>query len=214
MALNHYLTEIIPALALGFFLSGLIHEFVPQEWVKRKLGKVDVKSIFYATLTGTLLPICCWGALPVAVSFYRKGSRLGPVLAFLVATPATSISALIVTYQLLGLKVAVFIFFAVIFMGLSIGIMGNKIPFIKPCPTNRMDSGSPIDDKSEDRCSIKDAGLNKVPNLLSLASPIEHPDSSLPSVDLPESVPLVRQGLILSRSTRRKRIDTNKANRI
>jgi uncharacterized membrane protein YraQ (UPF0718 family) len=125
----HYLVEIIPALALGFFLSGLIHEFIPQEWVERNLGKKGLKSIFYATITGTLLPICCWGALPVAVSFYKKGSRLGPVLAFLVATPATSVSALIITYRLLGLKFAVFIFFAVILMGMLMGIIGNQLSF-------------------------------------------------------------------------------------
>lgn len=125
----HYSVEIFPALALGFFLSGLIHEFIPSSWVEKNLGKKGLKSIFYATLTGTLLPICCIGSLPVALSFYKKGSRLGPVLAFLVATPATSISALFVTFKLLGLKFAIFIFFAVILMGLLIGIIGNSISF-------------------------------------------------------------------------------------
>lgn len=127
--LKGYLIEILPALALGFFLSGLIHEFVPSAWVEKNLGNKGLKAIFYSTITGTILPICCWGALPVAVSFYKKGSKLGPILAFLVATPATSVSALIVTYRLLGLKFAVFIFFAVILMGMLIGIIGNRIPF-------------------------------------------------------------------------------------
>lgn len=129
LVLQDYLVEIIPALALGFFLSGLIHEFIPTTWVERNLGKKGTKSIFYATITGTVLPICCWGALPVAVSFYKKGSKLGPILAFLVATPATSISALIVTYKLLGLKFTIFIFFAVILMGMLIGIIGNQLSF-------------------------------------------------------------------------------------
>jgi len=127
--LKHYLFEIIPALVFGFFLSGLIYEFLPTSWVKKNLGKGNFKSIFYATVTGTILPICCWGALPVAVGFYKKGSKLGPLLAFLVATPATSVSALLVTYKLLGLKFTIFIFFAVIFMGMLIGIIGNCFPF-------------------------------------------------------------------------------------
>jgi uncharacterized membrane protein YraQ (UPF0718 family) len=126
----HYLVEIIPALALGFLLSGLIYEFIPTAWVEKNLGKKDLRSIFYATITGTVLPICCWGALPVAVSFYKKGSKLGPILAFLVATPATSVSALLITYKLLGLKFAIFIFFAVILMGMIIGIIGNRLKFI------------------------------------------------------------------------------------
>ncbi|MCX7661974.1 MAG: permease, partial [Candidatus Omnitrophica bacterium] len=117
----HYLGEIIPALILGFSLSGLIYEFVPSQWIEKNLGGKGIKPIIYATITGTILPLCCWGSLPVAISFYRKGSKLGPVLAFLVATPATSISALMVTYKILGLKFTVFIFLSVILMGLLIG---------------------------------------------------------------------------------------------
>jgi len=49
------------------------------------------------------------------------------VLAFLVATPATSITALLVCYALLGIKFTVFIFFAVILMGLIMGVIGNLI---------------------------------------------------------------------------------------
>ena len=52
---------------------------------------------------------------------------VGPVLAFLVATPATSITALLVCYALLGIKFTVFIFFAVIVMGLVMGLIGNLI---------------------------------------------------------------------------------------
>ena len=125
--LQHYLVEIIPALAIGFFLSGLAHEFIPQDWVDRNLGHTGIKAILLATLVGAMLPICCWGALPVAVGFYKKGAKLGPVLSFLIATPATSISALLVTYNILGLKFAIFIFFAVIIMGVVMGIIGNLL---------------------------------------------------------------------------------------
>jgi len=122
-----YLIEVLPFLAIGFLLSGLINEFVPSSWVERRLGGGGVKPILYSTLVGTILPICCLGSLPVAVSLRQKGARLGPVLAFLVATPATSITALLVTYGLLGLKFTVFIFFAVIAMGLVMGLVGNLI---------------------------------------------------------------------------------------
>jgi len=122
-----YLIEILPFLAIGFLLSGLIHEFVLSKWVERHLGGGGVKPILYSTLIGTILPICCLGSLPVAVSLHQKGVRLGPVLAFLVATPATSITAFLVTYGLLGLKFTISIFFAVIVMGLVMGLVGNII---------------------------------------------------------------------------------------
>jgi hypothetical protein len=126
-----YFVEILPWLAVGFFLSGLIHEFTPSRWIERHLGRSGIKPLFYATLFGTVLPICCVGSLPVAITLHKKGAALGTVLAFLVATPATSISALLVCYALLGIKFTVFIFFAVIVMGLSIGLIGNSIK-IKP----------------------------------------------------------------------------------
>jgi len=126
-----YLIEVLPFLAIGFLLSGLINEFVPTGWVDRHLGGKGIKPLVYSTVVGTALPICCYGSLPVAVSLHQKGARLGPVLAFLVATPATSITALLVCYALLGIKFTAFIFFAVIVMGLITGLAGNLLR-VKP----------------------------------------------------------------------------------
>lgn len=85
--------------------------------------------IFYASLVGTMLPICCWGTLPIAVSFYKKGAKLGPILAFLVATPATSISALLVAYSIMGGAFTAYIFVAVIVMGMAVGLIGNTLTY-------------------------------------------------------------------------------------
>src|SRR3989344_5151440 len=125
----HYCIEILPALAIGFFISGFVHEFIPEDIVLKYLGTKGVKPILYSTLIGTFLPVCCWGSLPIAVSFYKKGARLGPILAFLVATPATSVSAFLVAWSVLGLKFALYIFFAVIVMGVAIGLIGDRIKY-------------------------------------------------------------------------------------
>jgi uncharacterized membrane protein YraQ (UPF0718 family) len=121
----HYIVDVAPALALGFFISGLIHEFMPEGFVNRYLSQKNISSIFWASLIGVILPVCCIGSLPVAISFHRRGARLGPILAFLVATPATSITALFVVYRLLGVKFMVYIFFAAIVLGVIIGLIGN-----------------------------------------------------------------------------------------
>ena len=127
LVFKDYLIDVLPFLAVGFLLSGLVYEFVPTSWVERHLGGKGIKPLLLSTVVGTILPICCLGSLPVAVSLHRKGARLGPVLAFLVATPATSITALLVCYALLGIKFTIFIFFAVIVMGLITGLIGNMI---------------------------------------------------------------------------------------
>ena len=61
----------------------------------------------------------------MAVTLHWKGARLGSVLAFLVATPATSVTSLLVSYGLLGAKFVIFEFFAVITLGLVMGLVGN-----------------------------------------------------------------------------------------
>ncbi|MFC1918635.1 permease [Chloroflexota bacterium] len=146
LVLKDYLIEVLPFLAIGFFLSGLINEFVPTEWVEKHLGGKGIKPLLYSTVIGATLPICCIGSLPVAVSLHEKGARLGPVLAFLVATPATSITALLVCYALLGIKFTAFIFFAVIAMGLGMGLVGNLIR-VKPeasTPQNELLAIDPV----------------------------------------------------------------------
>ena len=134
----HYLAEIVPALAIGFFISGLVHDLIPEDIVLKYLGSGKLMPILASTLIGTLLPICCWGTLPIAVSFYKKGARLGPVLAFLVATPATSISALLVTYSVMGGLFTVYIFFAVIIMGVTMGLIGNMIKVAPKTPPEKI----------------------------------------------------------------------------
>jgi len=148
----HYCVEVVPALAIGFFLSGLAHEFIPQRWVDRNLGQPGLRPILLSTVVGTMLPICCWGSLPLAVGFYKKGARLGPILAFLVATPATSISALVVTYRRLGASFAVYIFFAVSLMGAVIGLVGNRLRV--PQGPGKNKEACPECHKKEDACHV------------------------------------------------------------
>ena len=124
---KHYSLEMAPALAIGFLLSGIIHEFIPDAWINKHLGGKGLKGVLWSTLIGTLIPVCCWGCLPIAVSFRKKGASLGPILAMLIATPATSINALIVTAKFLGIKFAIYLFFSVILMGITAGLIGNRI---------------------------------------------------------------------------------------
>ncbi|MCS7250338.1 MAG: permease, partial [candidate division WOR-3 bacterium] len=80
--------------------------------------------------------------LPVAIGFKKKGMPLGPILAFLVTTPATSISAILITYQLLGLKFTIYLCISVILMGIIIGIIGNLLKLERE--TERQTSSCPM----------------------------------------------------------------------
>ncbi len=130
-SIMYYFAEIMTALIVGFFLSGLIHVSISDKWIDKHLGNSGIKSVLYSTIIGTLAPVCCWGSLPIAITFYKKGAPLGPIFAILIATPATSINALIITAKLLGIKFAIYLFFSVIIMGIIAGLIGNKIKINK-----------------------------------------------------------------------------------
>ncbi len=122
-----YLSGIILPLAAGFTVSGAIQEFVPQRWIEERLGGKGFLPILYSSMIGAVIPVCCWGSLPIAVTFHRKGASLGPVFAFLIATPATSLSALFVSWRFLGLFFTAYVFAAVILIALIAGITGRWI---------------------------------------------------------------------------------------
>ncbi|MBF0571120.1 MAG: permease [Candidatus Omnitrophica bacterium] len=138
---------MIPALALGLLFSGIINEFIPGNWVERYLGGKGFMPIILATLIGAISPVCCWGSLPIALSFRKKGAGLGPLFSILVATPATSISALFVTWRFMGPKFTVYMFFAIIIVGFIMGLIGNLLNAELSDITR-----GPIDDKKSDCC--------------------------------------------------------------
>lgn len=124
-----YAQELWGPVLLGFFLSGVVFVFIPQNVVQKYLGSNGFRPILLTSIIGTMLPVCCFGVLPIIVTLKKKGARLGPLLAFLVTTPATSISALAVCWKLLGPLFTVYIFFAVILIGVVIGLIGNLLPY-------------------------------------------------------------------------------------
>jgi uncharacterized membrane protein YraQ (UPF0718 family) len=159
-----YLIEVLPALLIGFVISGIINQFTPKNIIEKYFSGKGIKPIFYLTFLGAILPICCCGALPLAVTMHKKGIRLGPVLAFLVAAPATSITALLVAYRVLGLKIAVFQFFSVIILGLIIGIIGNFIKY-KPKESEESDI-CPDCNQQEANCNCHKGAKNVIKSIL------------------------------------------------
>jgi len=118
---------LFPGLVAGFLLSGLLHEIIPDIWIQQNVGKRGLRPILYAAVSGAILPLCAWAELPMAISFYKKGARLGPFLAFLLTAPATSFVALILTFQILGFRYCLYVFFSVIIMGTIVGLVGNLL---------------------------------------------------------------------------------------
>lgn len=67
-----------------------------------------------AVVMGGLLPICFCGVIPIAISLYKTGIRIGPVMAFTAATPIINPAAVILSFALLGPEIT----FAYVLLGL------------------------------------------------------------------------------------------------
>ncbi|MFC1521282.1 permease [Elusimicrobiota bacterium] len=156
--LKHYAIEIVPSLSFGFFLSGIVHEFLPEDIAQKHLGEKGILPVLYVTILGIILPVCCFGSLPIAISLRKKGVPLGPILAFLVATPATSITAILVTWKLMGALFTIYLSFSVILTGLVIGLIGNMFTFPEAEPETETHHHCCCNDKNCDKPHAKTLG--------------------------------------------------------
>lgn len=101
------LCKMTPYLLLGFFVSGLMHEFVPASFFRRHLAPDNFRSVLIATLIGIPLPLCSCGVIPTGIQMRREGASRGATVAFLIATPQIGVDSIIATYSLLGLPFAI-----------------------------------------------------------------------------------------------------------
>ena len=93
---------------VGFAIAGLLKTLVSGQWVIRLLSGARMRSVFLATLIGVPLPLCSCSVLPTALTLRKKGAGRGATLSFLISTPETSVTSVLLTYSLLGPLMAVF----------------------------------------------------------------------------------------------------------
>ncbi|VAW66437.1 Uncharacterized membrane protein, YraQ family [hydrothermal vent metagenome] len=117
--LSVILLESAPWIIISLFIGGLVHEFLPDSRLRNLLDRKGPSAMGGAVLLGGLLPICSCGVIPLAVSLYRSGVRLGPVMAFTAATPIINPAAVILSLALLGPRIT----FAYCLLGITLPII-------------------------------------------------------------------------------------------
>ncbi len=124
------LNEMSPYLLLGFFISGLLHVYVPRSIYTRFLHRKGFRSVVGAAALGVPLPLCSCGVIPMSVSLKKEGASAGAVTSFLVATPQTGVDSILATYSLLGLPFAIIrpiaSFVVAIFSGTLVDLLGDN----------------------------------------------------------------------------------------
>ncbi|RPH99904.1 MAG: permease [Lysobacterales bacterium] len=108
--------ESAPWVVVSLVFGGLIREFLPASGLQRLVNRRGIAGMGGAVTLGALLPICSCGVVPLAISLYRAGVRIGPVMAFTAATPIINPAAVILAFGLLGPELTV----AYIALGLTL----------------------------------------------------------------------------------------------
>jgi len=99
-AREHVILCLVPA----FFIAGAISVFVSQASVMKYFGAQANKFLSYsvASVSGAILAVCSCTVLPLFSGIYKRGSGLGPAIAFLYSGPAINVLAVILTARILG----------------------------------------------------------------------------------------------------------------
>ncbi|MFX4262421.1 efflux transporter SaoE [Pelotomaculum propionicicum] len=114
-------------LVISFILAGLMHNLISPDRLQRMLGNKKFSTLGKATVSGMLLPICSCGVIPLGLGLYYSGACLGPVLAFMTATPIINPAAVLLAYGFLGPQIATIYLAAGFVVPMLVGMAGNSL---------------------------------------------------------------------------------------
>jgi len=118
--------ESAPWVLFSLLVGGLIHEFLPASRLGALLGRRGPAAMIGAVAFGATLPICSCGVIPLAVSLFRSGVRIGPVVAFAAATPMINPAAVILSLALLGSELTAAYVVLGLLLPLGLGMLAER----------------------------------------------------------------------------------------
>lgn len=117
------LLDTAPWVLVGFAIAALLDGLLSADrWLGRLRGE-GPRATVLATLMGAPLPLCSCAVLPAALTLRRRGLGRGPTLSFLVSTPETSVTSVLLSYALLGPVFAVVRPVAALVTAISAGLV-------------------------------------------------------------------------------------------
>jgi len=119
------MTALAPWLLLGAGVSGVIHVFLPSDFVRRHM--TGRGSIAKAVALGVPLPLCSCGVIPAALGLKKDGASDGAAVGFLISTPQTGVDSILVSAAFLGWPFAIFKVVAAVVTGMVGGALTESI---------------------------------------------------------------------------------------
>ncbi|PLX16150.1 MAG: hypothetical protein C0601_11035 [Candidatus Muiribacterium halophilum] len=116
---------IIPA----FLLSGAIGSLVNKFKILKYCGPQANKAVAYtlSSCVGVCLSVCACGIIPLFGSLYTSGAGIGPAITFLFSGPAINITAIVLTFMMMGTKMGIARMLLTFFGAYLIGIIFSLV---------------------------------------------------------------------------------------
>jgi uncharacterized membrane protein YraQ (UPF0718 family) len=115
------LAIVLPA----FLVAGALVVFVPSHAVMKYLGAKAHRVVAYgvAAVSGNILTVCSCNVVPIFAGILRRGAGIGPAFCFVFAAPAIHIVNTVFTYQVIGLRLALWRLFTVPAIAVVLGVL-------------------------------------------------------------------------------------------
>jgi len=123
-ALHFFLYDTIKIfllLAVMIFAIGFIRTWLPEDRLKRWMGRGGIWGNFIAALFGAITPFCSCSSIPIFISLLKAGVPLGATFSFLITSPIINEYLVILMIGEFGLPVTV----AYVGSGLLIGTLAG-----------------------------------------------------------------------------------------
>ena len=104
--------KVFPYILIGVGIGAVIHNWIPESWIRAVLGGRNPFGVILATILGIPMYADIFGVIPIAEALLYKGALLGTILSFMMAVTTLSLPSLIMLKQaikpkLLGTFIAI-----------------------------------------------------------------------------------------------------------
>jgi uncharacterized membrane protein YraQ (UPF0718 family) len=115
--------KIFLLLAIMVFVIGVIRTWLPEDRLKRWMGRGGFWGNFIAALFGAITPFCSCSSIPIFISLLKAGVPLGVTFSFLITSPIINEYLVILMIGEFGMPITI----AYVVSGLLIGTVGGGI---------------------------------------------------------------------------------------
>ena len=123
------LIEVIPQLAAGLVLGGLLQAVMSREWMERSFGReAGLRGLLLAMFAGAVTPAGPFASFPLVLALWTAGAEVGALVTYLTAWALLGVYRMVVwEIPFLGLQFALLRFVLCLPMPIMSGYLARAI---------------------------------------------------------------------------------------